>query len=512
MRYLFAYLTVLVFFGFGCANHSLTIIGEEQLPSQSFHIQTNRDTILHTAKGAILKIPSGAFSGSDTITLAIKEAYSMSDIVKGGLLTVSDTASLSSGGMIYIHPAYGGDQPLNKPITVSIPVKDYNPEMSIYKGETQSDGSIKWTDPKPLTSKVQKDSSLSRGKQLFMDNCSSCHAVDRTLTGPPLAFIAERRDRKWLYDYTRNYSEVILKGDPYANCLRKSGFGLMTTFTDLTDQEMHDLYAYISDESKHLDPANYPDFKKSVDSCRTYTALKAKLSTQLSTLEAKYSQPDLKIEREVPVINDPLGGDTTIYMLNPDNLVKPVVAYSDYYTFNIKATGWYNVDICTQDIPGLKPSNLTVKINGSFKEPIHVFIAFPSHKTFTEGGLVKGSSKEYGFYTDDGHINLPIGNQAYVFVLAQGEKRILWASQTFNCATSQTIELNPAEISKEGLYKAFESLNMTDLSLKVKKVPHADEMARVKSKLSDIEKLKPRSCDCNCYADEPTSDTLWSPK
>lgn len=410
--------------------------------------------------------------------------------------------------MINIHPAYNDAVTIIKPITVSIPTSNPNEDMSVYKGERQPDRHIKWVDPIPLRAKTEKDSSLSRGRQLFMTNCSSCHDVAKELTGPALAFERERRHKKWLYDFTRNNSKYddLNTLDYYASCLKhKYNNQVMPVYENLTDQDLKDLYSYISEESRHLNPSDYPDFKKTVDSCRAYLEKHKKLSDELESLEYKYSQPDVKIENEQRkggIIKGSFSG--TASMVDEDsNLVKPVQAQSDYYTFDIKAFGWYNIDRCSQAMPGLTPCTLTVKVKGTFSEPMHVFLALPSIHDFAEGGLMKGSDNEYGFYTDDGHINLPLGEKGYVFTLAQGEKRLLWSCQSFQCTSNQTIELSPAEVSKSELYKAWEAFKIDDLDLKVDKVPHADQMARLKARLQEVEKLKPQHCDCNCGAQAP---------
>jgi len=55
------------------------------------------------------------------------------------------------------------------------------------------------------------------GKTLFSQNCASCHAMEKQLTGPALAGAADRwPDEKMLHAWIKNNQKVINSGYPYA--------------------------------------------------------------------------------------------------------------------------------------------------------------------------------------------------------------------------------------------------------------------------------------------------------
>lgn len=91
------------------------------------------------------------------------------------------------------------------------------------------------------------DSLFNKGKKLFKNYCASCHYIgmDRTMTAPALGGITERRNRKWLYDYTRNSMEMYKANDSIAIELRNQGWALMTSFPNLSDSELENLYYFI---------------------------------------------------------------------------------------------------------------------------------------------------------------------------------------------------------------------------------------------------------------------------
>src|SRR4051794_26838624 len=76
------------------------LLNKDSLFSQSFQIDNSKDTLLHTANGALIKIAAGSFK-QDKVALEVKEAYSIPQMILGGLTTSSDGKPLSSGGMIY---------------------------------------------------------------------------------------------------------------------------------------------------------------------------------------------------------------------------------------------------------------------------------------------------------------------------------------------------------------------------------------------------------------------------
>ena len=93
----------------------------------------------------------------------------------------------------------------------------------------------------------QIDEKYEEGRSLFLVNCASCHStqMDKIMTGPALGGITKRRDVNWLYNYTRNSIEMYKSGDSIAVELRNQGWALMTSFPNLTDNELDKLYYFV---------------------------------------------------------------------------------------------------------------------------------------------------------------------------------------------------------------------------------------------------------------------------
>ena len=85
------------------------------------------------------------------------------------------------------------------------------------------------------------------GKALFANNCASCHALSKKLTGPPLAGITSRVDKKLLHDWIHNSAKVLKSGNKYFNNLYKEYDKIsMTSFPTLTDEEIDAILIYTS--------------------------------------------------------------------------------------------------------------------------------------------------------------------------------------------------------------------------------------------------------------------------
>src|SRR6478735_4079442 len=54
---------------------------------------------------------------------------------------------------------------------------------------------------------------VEEGKQIFTSRCAACHNVNKTLTGPALAGIKERRSIEWIISFVQSSQTVIKGGD-----------------------------------------------------------------------------------------------------------------------------------------------------------------------------------------------------------------------------------------------------------------------------------------------------------
>ncbi|MBE8713424.1 cytochrome c3 family protein [Sphingobacterium hungaricum] len=101
---------------------------------------------------------------------------------------------------------------------------------------------------------------VKEGETLFKANCTTCHKVDRKVTGPALAGMSERHSEEWLVSWIRNSQAMIKAGDPAAVAIYEEYNKLaMTAFTQFSDDQIKNIIAYVkAEEVKLAEKANTP--------------------------------------------------------------------------------------------------------------------------------------------------------------------------------------------------------------------------------------------------------------
>jgi len=470
-----------------------------------YTIDVRHDTLLRTAHGAKINIPRGSIdaNGADTVRLEIKEAYTIAEMLRYGLLTQSDGRPLSSGGMIDIRPAEGSSARIVRPINVALPTLRVEENMQRFKGIVDDKGKINWTDPRPLAdSSAQK--AIAYGKSIFETNCRSCHSLRYSVTGPALAYIGQRRSEEWLYDFIRHNDKVLSSGDCYAryiyNIYNKTP---MNTFPELNRADVRHVIDYITSESQLIDSNQVPNYTRELDSCLRYKQLAGALERNREAL-IRANGPRTDVIRR-----DDTGAiitDTVVVYTSPAP-VTTIEHPSIYYQFTVESFGWYNVDALLKDLPGVLPSELRVQMTPEYAAEVNVFLVLPGRKIFTEGGVLKDSKTEFGFLTEDGQIPLPQGEQAYVFATGEYQGKPVFAVRGFMMARQQTINLQPVPMTKEEITEAIRHLDFNQLAIRVAESPNAVRIRGIDTSLAAVARFKPQHCDCDCGVNFPGTDT-----
>lgn len=87
------------------------------------------------------------------------------------------------------------------------------------------------------------------GEKIFKQNCAVCHSMGTNkVTGPGLKGVMTRvPNEEWLLKWIRNNDALIKSGDSYAVKISAFDASQMTTFTNLSDDEIKATIAYIKD-------------------------------------------------------------------------------------------------------------------------------------------------------------------------------------------------------------------------------------------------------------------------
>jgi Cytochrome c, mono- and diheme variants len=111
--------------------------------------------------------------------------------------------------------------------------------------------------------KANSDKPVEEGKAIFTNRCASCHHVNKTLTGPALAGVDERRSIDWIINFVHSSQTMVKSGDKEAVTLfEKFNRIPMPDHPDLTDDNIKNIIAFIKSESKAAASQNQAPFAK----------------------------------------------------------------------------------------------------------------------------------------------------------------------------------------------------------------------------------------------------------
>jgi len=91
-----------------------------------------------------------------------------------------------------------------------------------------------------------------KNKKLFRHYCGSCHRVNSKLVGPALAHIEEKRELKWIIQFSRDGMALVKANDSLAVKVYKEG-GLLThpnLKKEISKRDVKKILAYIKTVEK----------------------------------------------------------------------------------------------------------------------------------------------------------------------------------------------------------------------------------------------------------------------
>jgi mono/diheme cytochrome c family protein len=91
-----------------------------------------------------------------------------------------------------------------------------------------------------------KAQDVTEGRTIFRERCTSCHALDRDLTGPALQPIVASTDEAFLLKWINNAPALIASGDKQAiEASKWNPNAEMTAFPTLTEVQIKSIIAYV---------------------------------------------------------------------------------------------------------------------------------------------------------------------------------------------------------------------------------------------------------------------------
>ncbi len=125
-----------------------------------------------------------------------------------------------------------------------------------------------------MTFQSQAIPPIEEGKSLFLTRCAACHNINKTMTGPALSGIHEKRSIDWIIKFVHSSQTLIKSGDADAiNVYEKFNKVPMPDHPDLTEENIKNIVEYIKSESKPVETEKAP-FAKPGKKKTFYTPIK----------------------------------------------------------------------------------------------------------------------------------------------------------------------------------------------------------------------------------------------
>lgn len=113
---------------------------------QVFEVNPKKQQTITGNHGTKITFPKGCFAGeTEVIKIELKEYYGVSDMLMGGLSTISDGKCIETDGMVYIGAinSKGSMVIPNKPVSIEMPTAKRKNEIKIFLGDKKKNG-LNW--------------------------------------------------------------------------------------------------------------------------------------------------------------------------------------------------------------------------------------------------------------------------------------------------------------------------------------------------------------------------------
>lgn len=460
MRYL---ILLVCCFLLSCASQDVqrNLLNPANLSSFYVNVDHSKDQLIRTPKGAVVFIKSNTFQTN--VELEIKEAYTMKDMLLAGLRTESNGKPLKSGGMIYINTRNGETISLKQSISILIPASYIDSSMSLFKGAVMKDSSINWLPTDTLQPTVASER-IQAGKTLFVNNCSSCHAIKKDVAAPALAGLEKRgvwKNHKEILRWISNPALYMANDKSGYTISLKNKFGvMMPAFPQLRQKEIDNLVAFINNEEK----------QQVTDTFRLpYNAIE-KPCNGFDTVYFNERDTMRVTDEEVEILIDTAFDSNTKIDVDNEGMrngFTDVQNSNGAYRFGIKTLGWYNVDASLEPQPNTYLCDLKVVVKDAKPETagLTVYAFFPKNKNLSVGaGSGNGS-----FYFDKVNNKIPLylGETGVIVAFGNLKEQFFYGSKMFTVQKTQTISVIVSPTTKEQFLNSIKAEQLEGIDFDV---------------------------------------------
>lgn len=451
---------------------ALSPFDTDNLPLQSFTVDAGKASVVTGKNGTSLRIPKNAFVDKNgkpvkgKVTVALKEALSMTDIVMAGLATTSNGQTLETGGMIYVGAA-ANDEELaiapDKEIMVTVPTGKKLDNMELFTGQANEAGVINWVDPKDVIATElnlpSDDDNWSKVDEILSDN-----GTRESGTEPPL------KPAK----YTDKGNDLIS-----VNFENPDMFPEFSNYKNVQWQLVDQKSYTDGDAQKDWYSIKVDREAKKGEYTLTFTGRDAKgkvvktygvvpvfegkdYDVAMAEYEEKFTayQKDVKeqqrIAREERIKQEKLRK----VQQNAYNEITDAEKYGTAYVFPLRQLGWVNCDRFYSD-PKAQEAIVQAKVNNEDEEgKTFAYLVFTKLNICLAG--YKNGDGAFVFDNGSGPMKMPIGEKALVIAVCDNEDKQRFAMAETTIARKVSLDLKLVETTPEKMRE------MLDRNLKPK--------------------------------------------
>ncbi len=414
-------------------------------PMQMLSMDAGKDNVLNGKSGTTFYVPANSLLDANgkpvtgSVTVELKEHFSMADYVTSNLQTVHGDDILQTQGMIYFSAKDAAGAKLsidkNKPIRIEILVKEADTDAKIFLGQREADGRMNWTN-------VEEPSKL-----LIPFPIRELAAYEAYGECPKDFGFLREDDPKWSqrehspeFYYTpgdiTQYENTLLATREFRERFRMHCMPYITKVylehLELNLWEIDELMVdyFIADSIQRV--GYEVEFKPRSLNGGPPSKEQIALHQNAIEKEKEYCHRSIQTFRDFAAqkltkIDEP--------RKVPDDVLAEV--NSAYIAYDALEFGWVNVDVLFKD-PAAVPIQLFAETN---RPSDMVQLIFPARNIVLSGSSVDG--KRYGFTkSTEGYNKLPKGEKTILLSLQAADGKLYFAQKEIVLGQNETEKLD----------------------------------------------------------------------
>lgn len=406
------------------------------IETEVFDVRGGIDTFLISKHKTVIHVGENCFPAGRAIRIEWKEIRTPGEWLLSGLSTNSGDDLLQTDGMFHIAATDQGNL-INPAAALEISMRasgsaDQFRQMQLFRGVVNSPSVINWEQPTPINIKPWS-ACLEAGRVLFVQNCRSCHLIDRHGTGPKLRGVREKdRWKDSIDDLIKfvQYPAKMIARDPYSRKLHSEFGSVMTSFPALDKEAILCILDYVDNATASMQAEDELTASQLIK--RSTMTRQFDTSTTIPATPLDFAESD----------SSEFFADTS----------------DGFYELEIFDNGWYNIDrYYKESKQPFKPVRVDITVNTEIKGSISMSVLLPEDNVL----LPVMDASDNHFYLEE---NLPLQKKALLVATAVTDSTVWYGCTSFVTGNKVELKISLVQTSEDALRKMFGNRNYRGVS------------------------------------------------